>query len=95
LTSIELAQTAKERAPDDPSISDTLGWIITRRTLSRGHYHLKEATRSSRQCTRCYHLGCLSQKREKEAARRELRKALELDPKFEGARGGKDNAFRP
>jgi Flp pilus assembly protein TadD len=28
---LQLAQMAKERAPDDPRISDTLGWILYKR----------------------------------------------------------------
>ena len=32
---LTLAQTAKEQAPDDPRVSDPLGWILHRRGLNQ------------------------------------------------------------
>ena len=41
---LNLAQKAKEQVPDDPHISDTLGWIYYKKNVpSRAIVYLKEA----------------------------------------------------
>jgi len=41
---LNLAQSAREQFPDDPSISDTLGWVYYKKNIfSRAVVFLKEA----------------------------------------------------
>ncbi|MGB7575680.1 MAG: tetratricopeptide repeat protein, partial [Thermodesulfobacteriota bacterium] len=90
---LNLAQSAKEQFPDDPHISDTLGWVYYRKNIfTRAITYLKEANEkiSDNSMIR-YHLGMAYYKNgDKEDAKRELRKALELDPKFTGAEEAKN-----
>jgi tetratricopeptide (TPR) repeat protein len=85
---LALAQTAKQQFPDDPHISDTLGWAYYKKNIfSRAIVYLKEANEKvvGNSLMR-YHLGMAYYKNgDKEQAKRELRKALELDSKFPGA----------
>jgi tetratricopeptide (TPR) repeat protein len=83
-----LAQTAKEQVPDDPNISDTLGWAYYKKNIfSRAIVYLKEANEKIPDNPMMrYHLGMAYHKNgDKENAKRELRKAIELNPKFERA----------
>jgi tetratricopeptide (TPR) repeat protein len=90
---LNLAQGAKGQFPEDPHISDTLGWVYYKKNiLSRAIVYLKEANDKvpSHPIMR-YHLGMAYYKNgEKENARRELKRALELDPKFPGSEEAKD-----
>jgi Flp pilus assembly protein TadD len=72
---LQLAQTAKEVSPEDPNVSDTLGWIL----YKRGVYHqavglLKQsASKLPDQPTVQYHLGMASLKAgDKDGARAAL-----------------------
>ncbi len=90
---LNLAQSAKEQVPDDPHISDTLGWVYYKKNVfSRAIVYLKEANdKIPNHPMMRYHLGMAYYKNgEKENAKRELKKALELDPKFPGAEEAKD-----
>ena len=90
---LNLAQSAKEQFPDDPNISDTLGWVYYKKNVfSRAIVYLKEANEKvQNNAMMRYHLGMAYYKNgEKENARRELRKALGLDPKFGGAEEAKE-----
>ena len=90
---LNLAQSAKEQFPDDPHISDTLGWVYYRKNIfTRAITYLKEANEKIPDNSMMrYHLGMAYYKNgDKEDAKRELRKALELDPKFLGAGEAKD-----
>ena len=85
---LELAQRAKEIAPEDPSISDTLGWILSERGLHRRALGLLQESVEKRpeNAEMHYHLGMtLFRLDDKEAAGRALAKALELDANFPGA----------
>ena len=85
---LKLAKMAKQRLPDDPSVSDTLGWVYVRRGLpSMGAPHLKDAVRAEPSTALFrYHLGIAHQQQAKfRAARDELTRALTLDPDFPGA----------
>ena len=85
---LTLAQSAKEQALEDPHISDTLGWIYYKKNVfSRAIVYLKEANEKvTDNPLMRYHLGMAYYKNgNKEEARMELKKALELDPKFTGA----------
>ena len=85
---LNLAQIAKEQVPEDPHISDTIGWIYYKKNIfTRAVAYLKEASEKlpDNPIVR-YHLGMAYLKNgDKASAKRELKKALELDSKFEGA----------
>jgi Tfp pilus assembly protein PilF len=85
---LNLAQMAKEQFPEDPSISDTLGWVYYKKNIpTRAIVYFKEALEKVQDnATIHYHLGlAYFMNKQKEPARQELKKALELDPKFAGA----------
>jgi Flp pilus assembly protein TadD len=90
---LNLAQEAKRQFPDDPHISDTLGWAYYKKNIfSRAVTYLKEANEKiTDNPAMRYHLGMAYYKNgNKEEAKRELKKALELDPKFIGAEEAKE-----
>src|SRR6185295_20258692 len=90
---LALAQTAKEVAPDDPHISDTLGWILYQRGVyQRAVSLLKEsAAKLPENPVIQYHLGLASMKAgDKEGARRALSAAVNSPVAFTG----KDEARR-
>jgi tetratricopeptide (TPR) repeat protein len=83
------AQTAREAAPDDPAIGDTLGWVLFKKGLyDQAAPLIEEAARAARgkDASIRYHYGMLLVKkgRKKEAAA-ELKAALAKDPRFPGA----------
>jgi tetratricopeptide (TPR) repeat protein len=85
---LHLAQTARARLPESPAVSDTLGAIYDRKGL---HAHAIDAFKHSVQrapgnAVYHYRLGMTYVKRgDAERAREALRKALSLDPRFDGA----------
>jgi tetratricopeptide (TPR) repeat protein len=90
---LELARKAKRVNNEDPSISDTLGWIY----YKKGFYDnaLGELTDAVEKLpdnpTVRYHLGMTYLKKgETEKAKQELEKALELKDSFEGAQEAKE-----
>ena len=89
---LNLAQMAKEQFPDDPHIADTLGWVFYKKNIyTRAIVYFKEALEKLKDNpTIHYHLGLAYMKNgDKDQARRELKKALELDPKFSEAEEAK------
>jgi tetratricopeptide (TPR) repeat protein len=85
---LNLAQKAKEQVPDDPRISDTLGWIYYKKNVpSRAIVYLKEANEKiPNQPVIKFHLGMSYYKNENfDLAKKELNQALKIDPNFEGA----------
>ena len=85
---LNLAQKAKEQVPDDPNISDTLGWIYYKKNVpSRAIAYLKEAAEKvPNQPMIRYHLGMAYYKNgNRDLAKKELNEALKIDPKFPGA----------
>lgn len=85
---LNLAQKAKEQAPDDPHVSDTLGWIYYKKNVpTRAITYLKEAgAKVPDQPVIKYHLGMAYYKNgNHDLAKNELNQALKIDPKFEGA----------
>jgi Flp pilus assembly protein TadD len=85
---LQLAQVAKEAAPDEPHISDTLGWILYQRGIhARAVALLQEAaSKLTDNAVVRYHLGMAQLAAgNKEAAKRELQQALKLQPTFPGA----------
>src|SRR5439155_23720071 len=84
---LQLAQTAKEAAPDEPHISDTLGWIL----YHRGLYQLavallrESAAKLPENPEVQYHLGMASlQAGDKETARKSLAAAAAAPTNFAG-----------
>lgn len=87
---LELAQEAKELRPDDPSIADTLGWVMYKRDIQAAAISLfREAIASyspgpNRAMTR-YHLALSYEKNgEPDRAIEQLRAALEESDSFPG-----------
>jgi tetratricopeptide (TPR) repeat protein len=94
---LHLAQSAKEQFPEDPHISDTLGWVYYKKNVfTRAITYLREANEKipDHPAMR-YHLGMAYYKNgDKELAKKELGRALELDPKFSGAEEAKETLTR-
>jgi tetratricopeptide (TPR) repeat protein len=85
---LQLAQTAKEAAPDEPLISDTLGWILHQRGIHQRAVALLQeaASKLPDNAVIHYHLGMAQLAvGNKDAAKRELQQALKLRPAFPGA----------
>jgi Flp pilus assembly protein TadD len=90
---LSLARAAKEGLPDDPSVADTLGWIL----YKRGSYDgaLSQLVDSAAKLTDNpevqYHLGMTHYKLgNTKAARQSLSHALKLSTKFAGASEAKE-----
>jgi tetratricopeptide (TPR) repeat protein len=84
---LELAQLAKEVAPDEPHVSDTLGWILYRRGVyQRALALLKESAAKLPDSPAVhYHLGMAHYKLGSRAeAKQALSRALNLGPAFPG-----------
>jgi putative PEP-CTERM system TPR-repeat lipoprotein len=82
---LQLAQTAKEAAPDDPRVSDTLGWILYKRGVYQRALALFEesAAKISDEPTIQYHLGmAYSKVGNKEGARKALTAATSAKREF-------------
>ena len=90
--SLKYAQIAREEAPEDPSVGDTLGWIYYKKGLIDTAYPLiaDAAGKLKKNATVRYHHGMvLAKKGKNKAAAAELKAALSLDPKFPGAEDAK------
>jgi Flp pilus assembly protein TadD len=84
---LQLAQKAKELAPNDPSISDTLGWILYQRGIHQQALALlKEASEKLPTNAEVrYHYGMVLLKTgDKAGAERELTQALAGTPTYDG-----------
>src|SRR5207247_4896672 len=84
---LQVAQMAKEAAPDDPAISDTLGWILYNRGIyQRALALLREsAARLPENPEVQYHLGMASLKvGDKDTARKSLATAVAATTSFAG-----------
>ena len=89
---LQLAQTAKEVLPEDPRISDTLGWILYKRGVyERAVPLLREsAEKLSDNAEVHYHLGMAYLKAgNTQAAKESLSKALKLGDSFSEAEEAK------
>lgn len=85
---LTLAETAKGILPDEPGISDTLGWIYYKKQAYMKAIALLEesAAKLPNEPNVRYHLGMAYYKKgEKALARRELKRALEIKGDFEGS----------
>ena len=78
----------KEMAPDEPIISDTLGWVLYKRGVYQPALALlrDSATRLPDNPEAQYHLGMTYYRlQEREAAKEALARALTLSSQFPGA----------
>ncbi len=85
---LKFAQIAREAAPEEPSVGDTLGWIYYKKGLIDTAYPLiaDAAVKSKNNASIRYHYGMvLAKKGKNKEAAAELKAALALDPKFPGA----------
>lgn len=85
---LQLAQAAKAELPDDPAVSDTLGYVYIRKQLPKLAMPLLQFAIEQRptQAEFHYHMGlAYSQAGDADAARRSMREALRLKTDFEGA----------
>ncbi|MBF8259872.1 MAG: conserved protein of unknown function, TPR-like [Actinobacteria bacterium] len=85
---LKFAQIAREAAPEEPSVGDTLGWIYYKKGLIDTAYPLiaDAAGKSKNNASIRYHHGMVLAKKGKgKEAAAELKAALSLDPKFPGA----------
>jgi tetratricopeptide (TPR) repeat protein len=85
---LSLAQKAKEKFPEDPSLMDTLGWVYYKKGLyDSAIVELSDALEKLPDNPDVnYHLGMAYYKKgEVENARATLRKALEEKPNYEKA----------
>jgi len=85
---LSLVQKAKENLPDDPKIMDTLGFIYYKKGLYDSA--IAEFTDSLKKISDNamvrFHLGLTYYKKgDKDRAKKELKKALDQDQKFDGA----------
>ncbi|RJP24777.1 MAG: hypothetical protein C4529_02190 [Deltaproteobacteria bacterium] len=85
---LKFAQIAREAAPEDPSVADTLGWVYFRKGLVESAYPLiaDAAGKVKENASIRYHHGMvLAKKGKNREAAAELKAALAMDPKFSGA----------
>ena len=83
-----LAQGARDAAPEDPNIADTLGWILYKQgAYPRAEALLKEAAEKLPDNPEVlYHLGMAQEKLGRtEEAKATLARCLELGTSFQGA----------
>src|SRR6185295_18219927 len=85
---LQLAQTAKAQLPERPEVNDTLGWVYYKKglaTLAIPAFR-DSVEKAPKSAVYQYHLGLAYAKAgDKEAARKALTAALQMDPKFSGA----------
>ena len=85
---LQLAQEAKEKYPNDPGITDTLGWVYYKKGLYDNAINnfLSSAKDLPDNALVHYHLGmAYFKKGETDGAKTALERALELNAKFENA----------
>jgi len=89
---LSLAQTARQKLADNPSVADTLAWAY----YKKGAFNLaidllEEATKKSPTDPSIhYHLGLAYQKTDEKAkAKAQLERALQLNPTFDHASDAK------
>jgi tetratricopeptide (TPR) repeat protein len=90
---LQLAQIAREGAPDDPHVADTLGWILYRRGVYQPALALlrESAAKLTENPEVQYHLGMAAfQTGDREGARKALTRAVDSPLSF----GGKQDAQR-
>lgn len=91
---LALAQAAKKKAPDEPEIADTLGWIYYRMknyTMAVDQLLFSVNNRKQPTAESYYHLGMAYYGQGNlSAAKQTLKKALEVNPNFAGAQDARN-----
>ncbi|HEY6357608.1 MAG TPA: tetratricopeptide repeat protein, partial [Vicinamibacterales bacterium] len=90
---LQLALIAAHRLPDEPHVNDTLGWVYYRKHLAVPAVKCLEASvkADSTDPVTHYHLGmAYLQAGDATGAKRSLRRALAMQPNFEGAKEARD-----
>ncbi len=85
---LQLAQTAKRRLPDEPHVSDTLGWVYYKKNMAPQAISAFELStqRAPASADFLFHLGLAHAKAGHAAAAKDsLSAALKLNPGFTGA----------
>ncbi len=85
---LSLALKAKQQRPNDPAVSDALGWVYTRKNRpALALVHLRDAVQASPDdASYRYHLGsAYLSAGDARKARLELTRALQIDQNFAGA----------
>ena len=85
---LKFAQVAREAAPEDPNVADTLGWIYYKKGLFDTAYPLiSDASKKLERnpVVRYHHGMVLEKKGKKKEAAAELKTALSLSKDFPGA----------
>lgn len=85
---LQLAQTAKQRIPDDPHVADTLGWIYVKKNFaSLAIPHLEaSASKEPNNPVYQYHVGvAYMMAGQGQKAKRALSRALQIKTDFDGA----------
>ena len=85
---LQLAQTAQQQLPDEPNVSDTLGWIYYQKKMSAQAITQLESSvqKAPNEATHHFHLGmAYVQTGDFEKARQSLKRAFTLKPDFEGS----------
>jgi tetratricopeptide (TPR) repeat protein len=89
---LSLAKAAAERLPDEPAITDTIGWVYYKKQLPVLAVAAFEQAvqKAPRNPEFQYHLGlAYVQAGDTQKARRALEEALRLSPTFDGAAGAR------
>ena len=89
---LKFPQIAREAAPEDPNVADTLGWIYYQKGLIDMSYPLvSDASKllGKSAVVRYHHGMVLSKKGKTKEAAAELKAALALDAGFPGAEDAK------
>jgi tetratricopeptide (TPR) repeat protein len=89
---LKFAQIAREAAPEEPAVGDTLGWVYYKKGLYDAALPLiaDAAGKMKDNATIRYHLGMvLAKKGKNKEAAAELKAALSLAPNFPGAEEAK------
>ncbi|HLG30470.1 MAG TPA: tetratricopeptide repeat protein, partial [Candidatus Brocadiales bacterium] len=85
---LSLAETARERLPEDPSVADTLGWIYYKKNVYLKAIGLLKETAEKLETNPVirYHLGMAYYKNgNKDQAKKELEASLKLNENYPGA----------
>jgi tetratricopeptide (TPR) repeat protein len=89
---LALAKAAADRLPDEPAVTDTLGWVYYKKQLPALAVSAFEQAvqKAPRNPEFQYHLGlAYAQSGDTQKARRALEEALRLSPTFDGAAGAR------
>ena len=95
---LKFAQVAREAAPEDPNVADTLGWIYFKKGLFDTAYPLiSDASKKLEKnaVVRYHHGMVLSKKGKTKEAAAELQGGAGAGREFPGGGGGEEGAGRP